>query len=479
MAERTREGRRIAGVVALAGVALGALYGLVVWRGPQAAYPAVATMVLSAATGWIAAKIARTRSAYLLAPAAVVGCWLSRLGRTLPSLRAPAPEVLSGSTWAIGIAVVFGAVEVLVGVLPMLVAIAAARSWTGDRKRLGRVVTGALVLLLGAGAVALAVPPSTPAIPGGVSEIWTVDVRGCAQQVILRGPRADAPIVMFLSGGPGGTQLGTLRNLWGDIEKEFTVAIWDQTAAGANGACYPEKGTLTVRDLVEDAAVVAGHLKDRFGHRVYLVGESWGSFLGVLTVQAHPELFAALFGSGQMVDLTATDTMFWEDGIAFAERSGNAALADRLRAQGPPPYASIYDYETVFGLEGSWNVYERDPRVAALMNPLTNIFDKPELSLMAKLRYLPNLIDALGSVYATAQGIDFRRTATRLEVPYYYLDGAHEARGRQVIAREWFALLQAPDKVRVEFPASGHNPFAQEAGRMVEILRAAVAAHPA
>ncbi len=45
---------------------------------------------------------------------------------------------------------------------------------------------------------------------------------------------------------------------------------------------------------------------------VYLVGESWGSALGILLAKQSPELYYAVIGTGQMVDFLETDKYDYE-----------------------------------------------------------------------------------------------------------------------------------------------------------------------
>jgi proline iminopeptidase len=40
----------------------------------------------------------------------------------------------------------------------------------------------------------------------------------------------------------------------------------------------------------------------------------------------------------------------------------------------------------------------------------------------------------------------------------YLVEGAHEAPGHAVLAREWFASLSAPDKQLIEFDRSATRP---------------------
>jgi hypothetical protein len=59
---------------------------------------------------------------------------------------------------------------------------------------------------------------------------------------------------------------------------------------------------------------------------------------GVLAAQQRPDLYAAFVGTGQMVDVTETDQLFYDDAIAWAGRTGDSATVTTLEALGEPPY---------------------------------------------------------------------------------------------------------------------------------------------
>ena len=81
------------------------------------------------------------------------------------------------------------------------------------------------------------------------------------------------------------------------------------------------------------------YLRQRFGEdKVYLVGKSWGSALGVWMVQRHPELFHAFVGTGQMVDFIETDVYGLQFALQLAKERGDSAKVAQLEQQGPPPY---------------------------------------------------------------------------------------------------------------------------------------------
>ena len=73
-------------------------------------------------------------------------------------------------------------------------------------------------------------------------------------------------------------------------------------------------------------------------------------------------------------------------------------------------------------------------------------------------------------MYPQLQDVDFRRDVPRLDVPVFIVEGAHEAPGRAVLARQWFEQLSAPSKQLVTFESSGHTPHLHEPGRFATYL---------
>jgi proline iminopeptidase len=346
------------------------------------------------------------------------------------------------------------------------------------RLHFGWLPTGALTVAVAALAIAIAMPATTAPIfassgtpvAGSVAELATIRIGGHDQTVMIRGRNVDNPVILYLAGGPGGTDLGAMRADVG-LEQNFLVATWDQRGVGKSYSALDPAATHTVNQAVADTLELTDYLRERFDEeRIYLVGNSWGTILGVLAAQQSPERFHAFVGTGQMVSPVATDTMFYEDTLAWAVQTGNTDLVAKLRANGPPPYQDLLAYETALSYEHEWNPY---PELDSGKELPFNLF-VPENSLMDKLNGLRSFLDTFSVLYPQLHNVDFRRDVPALEVPVYMVLGAHEARGRAVPANEWFDLLQAPSKERVIFEHSGHRPPFEEpatfAGLMSRVL---------
>jgi len=198
----------------------------------------------------------------------------------------------------------------------------------------------------------------------------------------------DNPVLLYLAGGPGGTDLGAMRGDVG-LEQDFVVVTWEQRGAGKSYSALDPVETLTLAQTVADTLELTDYLRDRFDEeKVYLAGNSWGTIPSVLAAQQHPESFHAFVGAGQMVSPRETDIMFYEDTLAWADSTGNTEVVASLRKNGPPPYGDLLDYEQALSHEHEWNSY---PEIDAKEMPASLFV--PENTLMDRVNGLRSFLD--------------------------------------------------------------------------------------
>jgi len=466
-------------VVAVVAAAFGLVSGWLTPRGPITAAEALVTMAAGAALGVAAGLATGSRWSLLVAPVAFIAAVeLARLGVDGPTV----DGIRLGSFYGI-IALVLGrGLHFLLAILPMIVGTIVGigivpRQALGNRA-VGRGAWATAGLLGVAGlalAVLIAIPARTPTVlgpdgepvPDGVAELVEVEIGGHQQAMMIRGHDVDSPVLLYLAGGPGGTDIGALRRD-DELEQDFVVAAWEQRGAGKSYSALDPAETLTVEQLVSDTIEVTNYLRQRFSEeRIFIVGNSWGTTLAVLAAQERPDLFHAYVGAGQMVSQRVTDQMFYEDALAWAEANGNQGLLETLEENGPPPYDEVWQYEPVVNSEHDWNDYDEfDPD-----QEMPAILLVPEYSLMDKLNAFPAFLDSAAVLYPQVQDIDFREDVTSLDVPVYVVLGEHEARGRAVLAREWFELLSAPEKELIVFDSSGHRPPFEQPADFAALMR--------
>ena len=95
--------------------------------------------------------------------------------------------------------------------------------------------------------------------PDPIAELRPITVNGRAEWLSLRGQDRSKPVLLFLSGGPGGSQLVTARHCFADLERDYVVVTWEQPgAAKANGAISADDITGSSELSVGDRVLVGG-----------------------------------------------------------------------------------------------------------------------------------------------------------------------------------------------------------------------------
>ena len=486
---RVRIGRRGVLLAAAAGVVAGLVTGLVEPRGPITLFSAVLTMVVGLFVGLLIGWFTGRRWPVWIAAAGYVVA-VEALRWNLPGPTTDAFRL--DSLYGLLAAIITRGFHGLLAFLPMLFG-AALAVWLLRRReareagqRAGRPIGTVILGIVSLALLALvARPAGTPPVltaagaevPGSIAELATVPVGQTEQTVMIRAADANRPVLLYLSGGPGQSDLALSRALTTGWVNDFVFANLEQRGNGKSYAAIDPVSDMTIDRAVSDVIEVSEYLRDRFGEqKIYLMGESWGTILGVLAVQQRPDLYHAYIGSGQMVDIVETDQRIYADLQEYAERTGDGDLAASLDDIGAPPYRDIpwananlltwydylyRDYEPSAGYVRRGDESGLDP--FGVMGT--------EYTLVEKMTVLRGLIDTFALMYPQLYDIDLRQEAPSLQVPVYVLDGKAELDGRRDLSLTWFRMLKAPDKKLTTYPDAAHSVAFEQADAVQELFR--------
>jgi pimeloyl-ACP methyl ester carboxylesterase len=166
----------------------------------------------------------------------------------------------------------------------------------------------ALLCIIGAGIILFRhgfTPPITDAqgrvIPGSIASLEKIQLGGVEQWILIRGDDTTKPILLFLHGGPGTSQMVVERPCPGELEKNFVVAEWDQRGAGKSYSAIVPNVEMNIRQFISDTHELTELLCQRFQQKkIYLIGHSWGTIVGIMTAQKYPDSYYAYIVIGQV-----------------------------------------------------------------------------------------------------------------------------------------------------------------------------------
>lgn len=94
-----------------------------------------------------------------------------------------------------------------------------------------------------------------------------------------------------------------------------------------------------ITDIPLMGSALTKYLKEHFSQeKIYLIGESWGSALGIFLIDKYPESYHGFIGTAQMVDFAETERMDYRKVMEIAEAKGDTAIIEQLKKNGLPPY---------------------------------------------------------------------------------------------------------------------------------------------
>lgn len=302
-----------------------------------------------------------------------------------------------------------------------------------------------------------------------LSELRKVNLNGRKEWISIRSKDINNPVLLFLAGGPGGSQMAAVRYDLSALENEFTVVNWDQPGSGKSYYALAQ-GDLTVDTYIEDGLALTEYLRSEFKQeKIYVVGESWGSALGIFLVKRAPELYCAFIGTGQMVDFLETEKIDYEKALEIATAKNDSAIISKLKESGPPPY---------YGKDVTWKSATYLNYLSSYMsnNPeiqnggyqtFRDIFAS-EYGMLDKINYLRGVVNTFNQVYPQLYEYDLREYASQLEVPVYFFLGKHDVNAPLSITENYYEILQAPKKEIIWFEHSGHSPWINESDKFIE-----------
>ena len=244
-------------------------------------------------------------------------------------------------------------------------------------------------------------------LDGSIAELIRVELNGRKQWITLRGWDSEKPILLFLAGGPGGSQLAAVRHELQELEKLFVVVGWDQP--GSAKSYYADKITnLGVETYIQDGHELTEYLLERFSQdKIYLIGESWGSALGVFLIDRYPEQYHAFIGTGQMVDFAETERLDYKLAMEIANERSETYLVKKLQKNGMPPYyGKDVTLKSAVYLNYLSSYMTDNPEIHNSGYDTIRDITSPEYGLIDKINFIRGVLNTYNHVYQQLYSIN-------------------------------------------------------------------------
>ena len=310
-------------------------------------------------------------------------------------------------------------------------------------------------------------------LAGSISEKIFVNINGTKQGMFIKSKNADNPVLLYLHGGMPDYFL-TKKYPTG-LENLFTVVWWEQRGSGLSYKAGLTPESMTLEQMKSDTREVTNYLRKRFRkEKIYLMGHSGGTFIGIQVAAESPELYHAYLGVAQMSNQLKSEVLAYEYMLKKFRDTGNTKYVRKLEAA------------PVTLERGTPDVYRRlrDPAMHSLgigtthdMNSvITGIFIPSllcsEYTLREKLdTWVGKSRSGISILWDEMQATDLSLKITTLSIPVYFFEGIYDYTCSSVEAKSYFDKLSAPVKEYYTFMKSAHSPIFEEPEKIQHIIK--------
>jgi pimeloyl-ACP methyl ester carboxylesterase len=309
-------------------------------------------------------------------------------------------------------------------------------------------------------------------LEGSISEKVFIDINGVRQGMFIKSKNAANPVLLYLHGGMPDYFL-TEKYPTG-LENYFTVVWWEQRGSGLsyNKAIPPE--TMNPEQMISDTKEITNYLRKRFGkEKIYLMGHSGGTFVGIQTAKMYPELYNAYLGVAQISNQLKSEKLAYDFMLEQFRDKEDLKMVKKLEAcpvtlanGTPPAYNAIRDI-AMHSL-GIGTTHDMKSVISGIFFPSLKC---PEYTLSEKVNmWVGKSRAGISIVWADIMATDLSEKVNELKIPVYFFEGVYDYTCSYTESKSYFEKLKAPVKGFYTFEKSAHSPIFEEPLKVREII---------
>jgi pimeloyl-ACP methyl ester carboxylesterase len=301
-------------------------------------------------------------------------------------------------------------------------------------------------------------------IPGSISEKIYVNINGIKQGMIIKSKDSTHPVLLYLHGGVPDYFL-THKYPTG-LEDYFTVVWWERRGSGLSFNADISINEITLEQLLSDTKEVTNYLRKRFAkEKIYLMGRSGGTFIGIQAVARTPELYHAYIAVAQMTDQLESERLAYEYMLAQFKKNGNKKMVRKLQSAPvtledgtPDAYLALRD-KAMHSL-GIGTTHDMHSIVTGMFLPSLTC---REYTLTEKVNlWRAKANSAVSILWDTILVKDLSKQVPEINIPVYFFHGIYDYTVSYPLAKKYFEQIKAPLKGFYTFNNSAHSPIFEE-----------------
>jgi pimeloyl-ACP methyl ester carboxylesterase len=301
-------------------------------------------------------------------------------------------------------------------------------------------------------------------IPRSISEKIHVNINGMEQGMIIKSKDKTHPVMLYLHGGLPDYFL--TRKYPTGLEDYFTVVWWERRGSGLSYKTDVLTETITLEQLLSDTKEVTNYLRKRFRQeKIYLMGRSGGTFIGILAAAQTPELYHAYIAVAQMTDQLKSERLAYEYMLEQFKEKGNKKMVRKLEAApvtiaDGTPHAYLALRDKAMHSLGIGTTHDMNSIITGMFLPSLTC---REYTLIEKINlWRAKARSGVSILWDTILVTDLAKQIPEIKIPVYFFHGIYDYTVSYPLAKDYFVKIKAPGKGFYTFNNSAHSPLFEE-----------------
>lgn len=312
-------------------------------------------------------------------------------------------------------------------------------------------------------------------LSNGINLLEPIQIGGLKQWISVRGENKENPLLLILHGGPGFSMM-PYSSIFDSLESNFTIAQWDQRGTGKTYAANKKllsSDSITIKQVQTDTLEIVNYLRHRFKkEKIFVLGHSWGTVLGLTLAHDHPELLYAYIGVGQLINAKINEQIGYDNTLKIAYEKNNKKAIKALENL-TSFRSNHFTMKELLALR-KWQFHFNGILIKklTLLSITINALSAPEYSLLDYINLIRGLFSLSKSKAMFTEIMNIAlEDKTHFSTAIFILGGRKDPITPSLPVYEYFKKIKAPSKEYIWFENSGHNLFFEETDKFVQCLQ--------
>lgn len=282
-----------------------------------------------------------------------------------------------------------------------------------------------------------------------------VEINGVNHYFLHYRKDADAPVLLFIHGGPGSTESMIAYLVEAYEERNYSIVYYDQRGTGKT-YLKSKLADANMVKLQEDLLQIVLHIKKKYKkEKVGILGHSFGTSIGSLFALKYSEHVLFYIGCGQMIDTYGGECYAFEKLKKAIEEAGNEKDKQKLKTLGTYPMQQfdkkmLGKMRKIRALQGKYHL------AGSIDKKMLKIIRKSPI--MGLKDWWPLMVGVMKNMEVMKDLMEYnlRKEGTNFQIPMYFVMGEEDEQTPIALVKQFYEEIDAPKKEFFTIKNAGH-----------------------